>query len=104
MGRLRFELLHVLIFNVLHELGAAHQISGGLARHHGELIVNGVALGERAARGDPVRSPLIHHTEIPENQERRRRGCGNPTAAFVPGASKPIDALSRARPENNVCR
>lgn len=55
MRRLGFELLDVLVFNVLHELAAAKKIvlerPRRLARHNRELIVHGVAPGLRAAVG-----------------------------------------------------
>jgi hypothetical protein len=60
--RMRFQLLHISVFDVLHQPAAVQQILfhilRNLARNDREVIVNGVPPGDRSARRNQVRSPL----------------------------------------------
>jgi hypothetical protein len=61
--------LKVAMFNLFHQAGAMKEIGtqlrGNFAWHHGELVVNHPGPGNLATRGNQLRSPLKHETEIP---------------------------------------
>src|SRR6266700_6781040 len=69
-----FELLEVAVLNLLHESFAPEevcaQIGSKLARHNEELIVERLRKGDRAARGNKMRTPLEHEADVPEDEDR----------------------------------
>ena len=70
--RIILHLLQIALLDLLHHGFAAKQISfelhRNLARHDSELVLNHFRKRNRATRGDKMRTPLKHQSNIPEDK------------------------------------